>query len=114
MKKALITGGAGFIGSNLCEFLLKKKYKVNVIDDLSSGNKANLPTSYWKEKEAKFHTFTAQIINEKKHQPKVWSRNDPASMDLWMTAGPPSTAMRTAMQGRPDPGFPNQINSKGK
>ena len=43
MKKALITGGAGFIGSNLCEFLLKKKYKVNVIDDLSSGNKANLP-----------------------------------------------------------------------
>jgi len=43
MKKALITGGAGFIGSNLCEFLLKKKYKVNVIDDLSSGNKTNLP-----------------------------------------------------------------------
>ena len=29
-------------------------------------DKANLPTSYWKEKEAKFHTFTAQIINEKK------------------------------------------------
>ena len=28
-------------------------------------DKANLPTSYWKEKEAKFHTFTAQIINEK-------------------------------------------------
>ena len=27
-------------------------------------NKANLPTSYWKEKEAKFYTFTAQIINE--------------------------------------------------
>jgi len=43
MKKVLITGGAGFIGSNLCEFLLKKKYKVNVIDDLSFGNKANLP-----------------------------------------------------------------------
>tara|TARA_B100000745_G_scaffold43939_1_gene26575 strand:- start:1169 stop:1276 length:108 start_codon:yes stop_codon:yes gene_type:complete len=35
-------------------------------------------------------------------------------MDLWMTAGPPSTAQRTAMQGKPDPGFPNQINSKGK
>ena len=29
-------------------------------------DKANLPTSYWKEKEAKFKTFTAQIINEKK------------------------------------------------
>ena len=59
-------------------------------------------------------TTELQIINEKKHQPKVWSRDDPASMDLWMTAGPPSTAQRTAMQGRPDPGFPNQTNSKGK
>jgi len=29
-------------------------------------DKANLPTSYWKEKEAKFKTFTTQIINEKK------------------------------------------------
>ena len=27
-------------------------------------NKSNLPTSYWKEKKAKFYTFTAQIINE--------------------------------------------------
>lgn len=27
-------------------------------------NKANLPTSYWKEREAKFKTFTAQIIKE--------------------------------------------------
>ena len=27
-------------------------------------DKANLPPSYWKEKEAKFYTFTAQIINE--------------------------------------------------
>ena len=43
MKKVLITGGAGFIGSNLCEFLLKKKYIVNVIDNLSTGNKSNLP-----------------------------------------------------------------------
>ena len=29
-------------------------------------DKANLPTRYWTEKEAKFKTFTAQIINEKK------------------------------------------------
>lgn len=57
MKKALITGGAGFIGSNLCEFLLKKKYKVNVIDDLSSGNKANLPK--------KVNFFLGDINNKK-------------------------------------------------
>jgi len=35
MKKILITGGAGFIGSNLCLTLLKKKYKITVLDNLS-------------------------------------------------------------------------------
>ena len=35
MKKILITGGSGFIGSNLIEFLLKKKIKVFNIDKIS-------------------------------------------------------------------------------
>ena len=35
--RALITGGAGFIGSHLAESLLKKGYEVNVIDNLSTG-----------------------------------------------------------------------------
>ncbi|MGE9213552.1 SDR family oxidoreductase [Exiguobacterium aurantiacum] len=34
----LITGGAGFIGSNLCESILKKGYKVRCLDNLSTGN----------------------------------------------------------------------------
>ena len=40
--KALVTGGAGFIGSHLVEKLVKKKIKVTVIDNLSSGNVENL------------------------------------------------------------------------
>ena len=36
MKKALITGGAGFIGSNLVDSLIDKGWKVIVIDNLSS------------------------------------------------------------------------------
>jgi UDP-glucose 4-epimerase len=39
MRTALVTGGCGFIGSNLVDFLKKMKYKVVVIDDLSSGKK---------------------------------------------------------------------------
>ena len=38
----LVTGGAGFIGSNLCEAILKKGYKVRCLDDLSTGKIENV------------------------------------------------------------------------
>lgn len=38
-QKILVTGGAGFVGSNLVEYLTSKGYKVTVIDDLSAGSK---------------------------------------------------------------------------
>ena len=40
--RALVTGGAGFIGSNLVDRLLAEGHSVDVIDDLSSGKLANL------------------------------------------------------------------------
>ncbi|OGY46994.1 MAG: hypothetical protein A2840_01980 [Candidatus Buchananbacteria bacterium RIFCSPHIGHO2_01_FULL_47_11b] len=40
--KALVTGGAGFIGSNLVDELIKQNYDVTIIDNLSTGNKNNL------------------------------------------------------------------------
>ena len=43
MKKVVVTGGAGFIGSNLVKYLIKKKYFVINIDKLSySANPYNL------------------------------------------------------------------------
>lgn len=41
-KKALVTGGAGFIGSNVVGELLKNSYQVVVLDDFSTGHKENL------------------------------------------------------------------------
>lgn len=38
----LVTGGAGFIGSNLCEAILNMGYKVRCLDDLSTGKQANV------------------------------------------------------------------------
>ena len=38
----LVTGGAGFIGSNLCEAILKLGYRVRCLDDLSTGKRANV------------------------------------------------------------------------
>ena len=34
----LVTGAAGFIGSNLCEAILNLGYRVRALDDLSTGN----------------------------------------------------------------------------
>jgi len=42
MKKAIVTGGAGFIGSNLVDFLIENKIEIVIIDNLSTGKKENI------------------------------------------------------------------------
>jgi UDP-glucose 4-epimerase len=43
-RKAVVTGGAGFIGSHLCKILTENNYDVTVYDDLSNGSgRINLP-----------------------------------------------------------------------
>ena len=44
MSKALITGGAGFIGSNLARLVLDQGHDVTILDNLSSGYRENLAT----------------------------------------------------------------------
>lgn len=46
----LITGGAGFIGSNLCEYFLSKNYKVICLDNFATGHKHNLKECLKNEK----------------------------------------------------------------
>lgn len=53
-KRVLVTGGAGFIGSHTVDALLAKKYAVEIIDNLSSGHRVNVP------REVRLHEFSIQ------------------------------------------------------
>ena len=45
MSAYLVTGGAGFIGSHLCDALVARGDTVRVLDDLSTGHRSNIPVS---------------------------------------------------------------------
>ena len=51
MKKiALVTGGAGFIGSHLVELLIEKNFKVIVLDNISNSYNSNIQNLFKKKK----------------------------------------------------------------
>jgi UDP-N-acetylglucosamine 4-epimerase len=45
--KILITGGAGFIGSNLCEYFLAKGHQVVCLDNFATGHLHNINISLY-------------------------------------------------------------------
>src|ERR1700691_2429975 len=53
--RALVTGGAGFIGSALVDRLLAEGHEVDVVDDLSTGSLANLAAARAAGGEFRFH-----------------------------------------------------------
>jgi UDP-glucose 4-epimerase len=67
-KKIIITGGAGFIGSHLSELLVKKKYDVTIIDNLTNGSLKNI--SQFKNK----IEFIKGDIRDKKLIKKLFKR----------------------------------------
>lgn len=58
--KMLVTGGAGFIGSYLCEELLSQGHEVFILDDLSTGSKDNIKHL---QESNKFHPTFDSIMN---------------------------------------------------
>src|SRR5690348_5137223 len=60
MNRVLLTGGAGFIGSHLCESLIERGDEVYVLDDLSTGRLENLAPL---EGHPAFHFTAGSILN---------------------------------------------------
>jgi UDP-N-acetylglucosamine 4-epimerase len=58
LAKVLVTGGAGFIGSNLCQRLLEEGYQVICLDNLSTGFKKNIEAFLTNER---FHFVQGDI-----------------------------------------------------
>ncbi len=99
--RALVTGGAGFIGSNLVDALLDRDDEVSVVDDLSSGKGSNLATAL--ERGARLHRAdirdadaVAQIVAEER--PEVVFHLA-AQIDVRVSVARPAYDARTNIEG---------------
>ncbi len=77
--KILVTGGAGFIGSHLCRYLLQKGYSVTCLDNFFTGKNLNIIDL---KKSPKFRVIPHDITNPidiKEHFDRVYNLACPAS-----------------------------------
>ena len=87
-RAVLITGGAGFIGSHLSAFALRKGYRVIVIDNLITGREENLANLH---SNPNFTFIKADITKLQANQPPLFTFNFPLShvFHLASPASPP-------------------------
>ena len=98
--KVLVTGGAGFIGSHLCEALLADGHNVIALDDLSTGNSSNLETF---RKDPRFTFVEGSILELSKVEQLVASVDGvmhfAAAVGVQKILKDPAGSLRTNIEG---------------
>lgn len=77
--RALVAGGAGFIGSHLCELLISKGYEVHALDSLVTGGKNNLEKLSSSPKFKFLQQDISQKINLTEKYDEIYNLASPAS-----------------------------------
>jgi dTDP-glucose 4,6-dehydratase len=77
--KALVAGGAGFIGSHLCELLISKGYEVHALDNLVTGGKSNLEKLIQNPKFKFLQQDLSQKLNLTEKYDEIYNLASPAS-----------------------------------
>ncbi len=93
--KILVTGGAGFIGSNVVDAYIEKGYEVVVVDDLSSGKKENL------NKKAKFYKLDIcdKVLEEAFEEGIDIVNHHAAQVDVRKSIADPAVDARINIEG---------------
>ncbi|HEX8207809.1 MAG TPA: NAD-dependent epimerase/dehydratase family protein, partial [Solirubrobacteraceae bacterium] len=99
--RALVTGGAGFIGSNLVDALLERGDDVSIVDDLSSGKESNLAAAL--DRGARLHRAD---IRDGEAMAEIAGRERPelifhlaAQIDVRVSVSRPAYDARTNVEG---------------
>ncbi|CAN5631533.1 SDR family oxidoreductase [soil metagenome] len=95
--RILLTGGAGFIGSHVAEHLLQRGHEVAIIDNLSTGNRENVP------REA---AFCEADIRSAKDVEEVFARFEPEVLSH-------QAAQMDVRRSVAEPGFDAEVNIVG-